>query len=52
VLTLSPCCRLHEEDSFVALVRRAIQDRLTEQPPSVDVISEAIHMSPRTRNVA
>lgn len=37
-----------EEDSFVALVRRAIQDRLTGQRPSMDVISEAIHMSPRT----
>lgn len=37
-----------EEDSFVALVRRAIQDRLTGQRPSMDVISEALHMSPRT----
>ena len=37
-----------EEDSFVALVRRAIQDRLTGHRPSMDVISEALHMSPRT----
>lgn len=37
-----------EEDSFIELVRRAIQDRLTGQRPSIDVISEALHMSPRT----
>jgi AraC-like DNA-binding protein len=37
-----------EEDSFVELVRRAIQDRLTGQRPSMDVISEALHMSSRT----
>ncbi len=37
-----------EEDSFVALVRRAIQDRLTGQRPSIEVISHALHMSPRT----
>jgi AraC-like DNA-binding protein len=37
-----------EEDSFVALVRRAIQDRLTGHRPSMNVISEALHMSPRT----
>ncbi len=37
-----------EEDSFIALVRRAIQDRLTGQRPSMDAISEALHMSPRT----
>ena len=37
-----------EEDSFVALVRRAIQDRLTGQRPSMNVISETLHMSPRT----
>jgi AraC-like DNA-binding protein len=37
-----------EEDSFIELVRRAIQDRLTGQRPSMDVISEALHMSPRT----
>ena len=37
-----------EEDSFIELVRRTIQDRLTGQRPSMDVISEALHMSPRT----
>ncbi len=37
-----------EEDSFIELVRRAIQDRLTGQRPSIDVISLALHMSPRT----
>jgi AraC-like DNA-binding protein len=37
-----------QEDSFVALLRRAIQYRLTGQRPSMDVISEALHMSPRT----
>jgi AraC-like DNA-binding protein len=37
-----------EEDSFVALVRRAIQDRLTGHRPSMNVISEALHISPRT----
>ena len=30
------------------LVRRAIQDRLTGQRPSMDAISEALHMSSRT----
>ena len=37
-----------EEGSFIELVRRAIQDRLTGQRPSIDVISQALHMSPRT----
>ena len=37
-----------EEDSFIELVRRAIQDRLTGQRPSMDVISAALHMSSRT----
>ena len=37
-----------EEDSFIELVRRAIQDRLTGQRPSMDVVSEALHMSSRT----
>jgi AraC-like DNA-binding protein len=37
-----------EEDSSIELVRRAIQDRLTGQRPSMDVISEALHMSTRT----
>ena len=37
-----------EEDSFIELVRRAIQDRLTGQRPSIDGIAQALHMSPRT----
>jgi AraC-like DNA-binding protein len=37
-----------EEDSFIELVRRAIQDRLAGQRPSMDMISEALHMSSRT----
>ena len=37
-----------DEDSFIELVHRAIQDRLTGQRPSIDVISQALHMSPRT----
>lgn len=37
-----------DEDSFIELVRRAIQDRLTGQRPSIDVISQTLHMSPRT----
>jgi hypothetical protein len=35
-----------EEDSFVALVRRAIQNRLIGQRSSMDVISEALRMLP------
>jgi AraC-like DNA-binding protein len=37
-----------DEDSFVELVRGALQDRLTGQRPSVDLISQSLHMSPRT----
>lgn len=37
-----------DEDSFIELVHRTIQDRLTGQRPSIDAISEALHMSPRT----
>jgi AraC-like DNA-binding protein len=36
------------EDSFIELVHRAIQDRLTGQRPSIDAISQGLHMSPRT----
>ena len=36
------------EDSFMELVRRAIQDRLTGHRPSIDAISQVLHMSPRT----
>lgn len=41
--------KLHKaEDSFVELVRRAIQDRLTGQRPSIEVVARALHMSSRT----
>ncbi len=36
------------EDTFVELVRRAIQDRLTGHRPSIDAIAKALHMSSRT----
>lgn len=36
------------EDSFVELVRRAIQDRLTGKRPSIEEIAEALHLGPRT----
>src|ERR1700744_5370688 len=37
-----------EEDSFLELVRRTILDKLTGHRPSIDAISRALHMSPRT----
>lgn len=37
-----------DEDSFIDLVRRTVQDRLTGHRPSIDSISQALHMSPRT----
>jgi AraC-like DNA-binding protein len=37
-----------EEDSFIELVRRTIQDRLAGHRPSIDTVSEALHMGPRT----
>ncbi|RXH55571.1 AraC family transcriptional regulator [Granulicella sibirica] len=37
-----------EEDSFLELVRSAVQDRLTGRRPSIDVVSDALHLSPRT----
>jgi AraC-like DNA-binding protein len=37
-----------DEDSFIELVHRAVQDRLTGQRPSIDAISQALHVSPRT----
>jgi AraC-like DNA-binding protein len=40
--------QFHTEDTFVELVRRAIQDRLTGHRPSIDVIAQALHMSSRT----
>ena len=36
------------EDTFVELVRRTVQDRLTGHRPSIDVIAETLHMSSRT----
>jgi AraC-like DNA-binding protein len=36
------------EDSFMELVRRAIQDRLTGRRPSVEEIANALHLGPRT----
>ena len=35
-----------DEDSFIELVRRAIQDRLTGHRPSIEVVSQALHVSP------
>ena len=37
-----------EEDSFIELVRGAIQDRLVGHRPAVDVVARALHVSPRT----
>ncbi len=37
-----------DEDSFMELVRRTIQDKLTGHRPSIDAISQMLHMSPRT----
>lgn len=37
-----------QEDGFVELVRRTIQDRLTGHRPSIDAVSQALHMGPRT----
>jgi AraC-like DNA-binding protein len=37
-----------DEDSFTELVRRTIQDKLAGHRPSIDAISQALHMSPRT----
>ena len=36
------------EDTFVELVRSAIQDRLTGHRPSINVIAQTLHMSSRT----
>ncbi len=36
------------EDSFLELVRRAIQDRLTGHRPSIDEVARALHITPRT----
>ncbi len=37
-----------DEDSFTELVRRTIQDKLAGHRPSIDAVSQALHMSPRT----
>ncbi|MBX6361746.1 MAG: AraC family transcriptional regulator ligand-binding domain-containing protein [Acidobacterium ailaaui] len=37
-----------DEDSFMELVRRTIRDKLAGHRPSIDVVSQALHMSPRT----
>jgi len=37
-----------EEDGFLELVRRTIQDRLTGHRPSIEIVSQALHMGPRT----
>jgi AraC-like DNA-binding protein len=40
--------QLKDEDSFVELVRGAIQDKLTGHRPSMREIANAIHIGPRT----
>jgi len=37
-----------EEDGFIELVRRTIQDRLTGHRPSIEAVSQALRMGPRT----
>jgi AraC-like DNA-binding protein len=37
-----------EEDGFLELVRRMIQDKLTGHRPSINAVSQALHMGPRT----
>lgn len=37
-----------DEDSFIEVVRRAIQDRLTGHRPPMETIASALHLSPRT----
>jgi AraC-like DNA-binding protein len=37
-----------EEDSFLELVRRAIQDKLTGHRPSIDSVAQTLHMTART----
>ncbi|HEX3747062.1 MAG TPA: AraC family transcriptional regulator ligand-binding domain-containing protein [Bryobacteraceae bacterium] len=37
-----------EEDSFLELVRRAIQDKLTGHRPSIDSVAQVLHVTPRT----
>lgn len=37
-----------EEDGFLELVRRTILDKLTGHRPSINAVSQALHMGPRT----
>jgi AraC-like DNA-binding protein len=37
-----------EEDGFIEQVRRTVQDMLTGHRPSIDAVSHALHMGPRT----
>jgi AraC-like DNA-binding protein len=37
-----------EEDGFLEQVRRTVQDMLTGHRPSIDAVSQALHMGPRT----
>ena len=37
-----------EEDGFIELVRRTIQDKLTGHRPSINAVSQTLHMGPRT----
>lgn len=37
-----------EEDGFLELVHRTIQDKLTGHRPSINAVSQALHMGPRT----
>ncbi|RXS93347.1 AraC family transcriptional regulator [Silvibacterium dinghuense] len=39
---------VHGEDSFVMLVRRAIQERMSGRRPAIDDIARTLHLSPRT----
>lgn len=40
--------QFREEDSFLELVRRTIQDKLTGHRPSISSVSQALHIGPRT----
>ena len=37
-----------DEDGFIELVRCTIQDKLTGHRPSINAVSQALHMGPRT----
>jgi AraC-like DNA-binding protein len=42
------CGNIKEEDGFIELVRRTIQDKLTDHRPSIDAVSQALYIGPRT----